>query len=73
MTIRNRIYETLYLVVSIWSKSRALCRYSENGIIILDDEQIGKDTIKMHVTLPQDNYIKAGSINTRYWVLGEGE
>ena len=23
--------------------------------------------------LPQDNYIKAGSINTRYWVLGEGE
>ncbi len=22
---------------------------------------------------PKDNYIKAGSINTRYWVLGEGE
>jgi len=27
----------------------------------------------MHIKLPQDNYIKAGSINTRYWVLGERE
>jgi 4,5:9,10-diseco-3-hydroxy-5,9,17-trioxoandrosta-1(10),2-diene-4-oate hydrolase len=50
-----------------------LRRHRENGIIILDDEQIGKDTIKTHMKLPQDNYIKAGSINTRYWVLGEGK
>jgi pimeloyl-ACP methyl ester carboxylesterase len=42
-------------------------------MFILDDEQIGKDTIKMHMPLPQDNYVRAGSINTRYWVLGEGE
>ncbi len=28
---------------------------------------------KMHIELPQDKYIKAGSINTRYWTFGEGE
>jgi pimeloyl-ACP methyl ester carboxylesterase len=27
----------------------------------------------MQLELPQDHYIRAGSLNTRYWVLGEGE
>lgn len=28
---------------------------------------------EMQLKLPQDNYIRAGLINTRYWTLGEGE
>ena len=28
---------------------------------------------KMHIEFPQDEYIRAGSINTRYWTFGEGE
>jgi pimeloyl-ACP methyl ester carboxylesterase len=31
----------------------------------------GKGKRKMNI--PEDQYIKAGSVNTRYWVVGEGE